>query len=378
MATRKIIYFDYHATTPLAEEARKAMEPYLLEKFGNPSSEQHRLGWDAQFAVHKARSQVADLLSLDPDLILFTSGATESLHLALTGWTRHLLKTQKQCHIVTTNIEHKATYAALELTQEFGGRKTIVPVSPLGHLEVEKLNSLFLNDPFQILTVIHGHNEIGTLQNLASLSQFCNERQILFHIDAAQSFGKVLAPFALADGISISGHKIYGPKGVGALALSKKGKASLVALFGGSQEFALRGGTQNVPGIVGLGEAAVLAKASLPQESLRLEKWRDHLQTEILCLFPEALVHGDAASRLPNNLSLSLPSISAEKLAMSLRSFAWSTGSACNSLNFESNHVLTALNVPFEMQKKTLRLSLGRPTTEEEVAQLIEAFKAMD
>ncbi|MGH9344179.1 MAG: IscS subfamily cysteine desulfurase [Terriglobia bacterium] len=367
------IYLDYHATTPVDPRVLEAMLPYFYEKFGNAASRSHSLGWDARDAVEIARRQIADLIHARPQEIVFTSGATESNNLALKGTAR--AHQEKGNHLITLATEHKAVLDPCRSLEQEGFRVTFLPVSPDGLVDIARLEAA-LTPATILVSVMAAHNETGVIQPVGEIGRICRARGILFHSDAAQAAGKIpLDVEAMRiDLMSLSAHKIYGPKGAGAIYVrERKPPIDLAPMMdGGGHERGLRSGTLNVPGIVGLGVACALAKREMPEESARLGILRDRLRDGILARVDNARVNGSMEHRLPHNLNLSFSETSSDMLLTSLNDIALSAGSACTSARREPSYVLQAMGVPDELAYAALRFGLGRFTTTEEVDYAIE------
>jgi cysteine desulfurase len=359
---------DNHATTPLDPRVLEAMLPFFTEAFGNAASRHHHFGWEAEAAVERARQQVAELINASSKEIVFTSGATESDNLAIKGaaWRNRA----KGNHIVTLPTEHKAVLDSLKRLEQEGFQVSYVPVRSDGLADLNTLTSA-LRDETILVSIMAAHNELGTLQPLAEIGRLCRERAILFHTDAAQAAGKTpLDVRAMGiDLLSISAHKMYGPKGVGALYVRRQGApVELASLIdGGGHEGGLRSGTLNVPGIVGLGKACELCRQEMPEESARLRSLRDRLKDGICSRLDEVYVNGSLEHRLPNNLNLSFAGVEAEALLTGLNDVALSSGSACTSAKSEPSYVLRALGVREDLAHAAIRFGLGRFNTEEEV-----------
>ena len=382
------VYLDYHATTPVDPRVLEAMTPYFTKVFGNPASRGHVFGWEAEAAVDAAREQVARAMNASPREIVFTSGATESDNLAILGVARLFGQKQKGCHVVTAPTEHSAVLDSCRQLQREGFEVTYLAPEKTGEIPPELVRAA-LTDKTVLVTLMLANNEIGTIQRIAEIGAICRERGIFFHTDAVQGFGKI--PFDVeamnVDLASFSAHKIYGPKGVGALyARSRHPRVRLEPIvFGGGHEHGMRSGTLNVPGIVGLGKAAELAVTEMPEEAPRMRRLRKRLHDGIVSRttdvalngapLPEigpdgALVPGatgTAERRLPINLNLSFSGVEGEALLVSMKDVAVSSGSACTSASLEPSHVLTAIGVPAELAHASLRFGVGRWTTEEEV-----------
>src|SRR5579883_248475 len=367
------IYFDHHATTPVDPRVLETMLPYFTEKFGNAASRTHRFGWEAAQAVERARNQVARLIHARPQEIFFTSGATESDNLALKGVARAYRK--KGDHIITLPTEHKAVLDSCRRLEQEGFRVTYLAVNPDGLIDLDRLKDA-LTPQTILVSIMAAHNEIGVIQPLAEIGQICREHEVLFHTDAAQAAGKIPIDVESMqiDLLSISAHKMYGPKGVGALYMrERKPPVSLEPLIdGGGHERGLRSGTLNVPGIVGLGRACEICREEMPQEFDRLRALRDRLCHGILSRLDDVHINGSLDHRLPHNLNLSFMSVDSESLLVALNDIALSTGSACTSAKPEPSFVLKALGVPDELAYSSLRFGLGRFNTEEEVDYAVE------
>jgi len=367
------VYMDHHATTPLDPRVLEAMLPYLTEKFGNPASCTHRYGWDAQAGVEKARKQVARLVNAQPEEIIFTSGATESDNLAIKGAAR--ANRQRGNHLVTLAIEHHAVLDACRRLEEEGFKVTYLPVERDGLLNLEDLERA-LTDQTILVSVMAANNEIGTIQPIREIGKLCRARGIVFHTDAVQAIGKIEVDVEAMsiDLLSLSAHKIYGPKGVGALYVRlKEPRLKLTPLLdGGGHERGLRSGTLNVPGIVGLGRACEICREEISGEPDRLRALRDRLKEGILAGLEDVAINGSLDQRLPNNLNLSFAGIDAESFLMALKDVALSSGSACNSAGEAASYVLQALGLSEETAAGSIRFGLGRFNTEEEVDFTIE------
>lgn len=373
MAMQTPIYLDYHATTPCDPRVVEAMLPYFSRDFGNPASGLHVYGRRAAKAVEVAREQVAALIGAFPHEIIFTSGATESNNLVIFGLTQVAGSRRR---VVTTAVEHKAILEPCRALSERGYEVVVLPVRPDGTVDLAVAEAA-ITDETLLITVQAANNEIGTIQPLKAIVELARQRGALIHTDAAQAVGKI--PFDVqklgVDFASISGHKLYGPKGIGALYIRTGLRRQLAPLLrGGGQEFDLRSGTLNVPGIVGFGEACRLAMASMNEEAIRIAALRDLLESRLTALIPGLRINGNRSNRLPGNSSLTFPNIEADVLILNLPELALSTGSACTSGTLEPSHVLTAIGLSREEADATIRIGLGRFTTREEIetaAQLI-------
>jgi cysteine desulfurase len=369
-AAMKRIYMDYHATTPVDPQALQAMLPYFSDMFGNAASSGHAFGWEAKEAVESAREHVARAIGALPQEITWTSGASESTNLAIKGVAEAYRASGN--HVITTAVDHKATLNSCKHLESLGFELTILGVDALGRINLDELEAALRPETI-LISVIHANNEIGTLQPIAEIGQLAKARGVLFHIDAAQSFCKV--PIDVdglgIDLMSLTSHKIYGPKGVGALYVRRKNPRVTLRpqLHGGGHENGLRSGTLNVPAIVGFGKAVEIALDALGTETLRVGALRDTLQTRITGALTGVIVNGHPIFRLPNNLSVSFEGVHGASLLKELKHLAVSSGSACTSANPEPSHVLSACGVSRELASATIRYGLGRFTTAEEVAE---------
>ncbi len=361
------VYLDYQATTPTDPRVLAAMMPYFTEKFGNPHSRNHPHGWEAEEAVETARRQVADLIGADEREIVFTSGATESNNLAIAGVARFYK--DRRNHIVTVVTEHKCVLDTCRHLEGEGVEVTYLPVKPDGLVDLARLEAA-ITDKTVIVSVMAVNNEIGVIQPLAEIGALCRAKGAFFHTDAAQAFGKIpLDVEAMKiDLMSISGHKIYGPKGIGALFVRRKPRVRLQALIhGGGQERGMRSGTLPTPLCVGLGEAAVIAKREMAAEAAKLTRLRDRFHDRITARLPDVFLNGDLERRIPGNLNLSFAYVEGEGLMMGIKDLSVSSGSACTSASLEPSYVLRALGVEEELAHTSLRIGFGRFTTEAEV-----------
>lgn len=368
----KSIYLDYAATTPVDPRVFEAMEPFLRGRFGNPSSI-HSFGQDALDAVETARRQVAGLLNADPSDLVFTGGGTESDNAALIG-AGNALESRGR-HIVTTSIEHHAVLACCEFMAENGFDITVIPPGPNGIVTLSEIEKA-VTDRTVLISVMHANNEIGTIQPIAAIGAFARGRGIFFHTDAVQTFGHVPIDVQSMhiDLLSLSAHKLYGPKGVGALYI-RRGTPFEPILYGGGQENGRRSSTHNVPGIAGLGMAAEIAGREMEREGHRLLELKKRLFRDLLANLKGVHLNGDPELRLANNLNLSIEHVEGESLimALDLEGVAASSGSACSSGSGEMSHVLKALGLPPLKARGSLRLTLGRFTTQEECSRAVEA-----
>ncbi len=362
------IYLDYSATTPVDPRvAEKMMQCLTLDgTFGNPASRSHRYGWQAEEAVDVARNNIAELINADPREVIFTSGATESDNLAIKGAA--LANQQKGRHIITLTTEHKAVLDTCEQLEREGFEVTYLNPQADGLLDLQQLQQALREDTV-LVSVMHVNNEIGVIQDIAAIGEMCRSREILFHVDATQSVGKI--PVDLdqlkVDLMSFSAHKIYGPKGIGALYVSRKPKVRVDAqIHGGGHERGMRSGTLPVHQIVGMGEAYRIAKLEMAEEAVRLATLRDRLWDGIREI-KDVYLNGSAEHNAPNILNVSFANVDGESLIMTLKDLAVSSGSACTSASLEPSYVLKALGLNDELAHSSIRFSVGRFTTEEEI-----------
>jgi cysteine desulfurase len=376
------IYMDYHATTPMDPRVFEAMKPYFLETFGNAASRNHSFGWEAEEAVEKSRKQIASLIGATAKEIVFTSGATESNNLALKGVAE--MYAEKGNHIITAATEHKAILDTCKRLEKHGVRVTYLPVQTNGLVDMEQLQAA-ITDKTILISLMYANNEIGVLQPIAEIGKLAKSKGVLLHTDATQAVGKVPVN-VIKDNIdlmSLSGHKMYGPKGVGALYVRRKGpRVQLTAQQdGGGHERGMRSGTLNVPGIVGLGEACALCQAEMAEESKRLSHLRDKLRDKLQSELDETYINGTMEHRLPNNLNISFAYVEGESLLMGINDIAVSSGSACTSATLEPSYVLKALGAGDDLAHSSIRFGLGRFNTEEEVdyvaAKVIDVVKKL-
>lgn len=361
------IYLDYQATTPTDPRVVEAMLPYFTERFGNPHSRNHRYGWDAEEGVEKAREQIAQIIGANEKEIIFTSGATESNNLAIKGVARFYK--DKKRHIVTCVTEHKCVLDSCRHLELEGFRVTYLPVQQNGLIDLDRLRESIADDTV-LVSIMAVNNEIGVIQPLAEIGRICRERKVFFHTDAAQAVGKIpLNVEAMKiDLMSISGHKLYGPKGIGALFVRRRPRVRLEAMIsGGGQERGMRSGTLPTPLCVGLGEACRIAAAEMATEAERLHALRDRFLDKITAELPEVFLNGDLEHRIPGNLNISFAYVEGEGLMMGIKDLAVSSGSACTSASLEPSYVLRALGVEEELAHTSLRIGMGRFTTEAEV-----------
>jgi len=367
------IYLDYNATTPVDERVLERMMPYFRERFGNASSAGHAYGWTAEEAVEQAREQVAGLIGADAPAITFTSGATEALNLAMKGVADTYAR--KGRHIVTVDTEHSAVLDTGSALEANGVEVTRLSVDDSGRVSASDVEAALREDTI-LVAVMWANNETGVLHPIPEIADVAREHGALFLTDATQALGKVPVSAEHADLLVGSGHKLYGPKGVGFLYASRRRpRVRLTPLIdGGGQEDGRRGGTHNVPAIVGLGAAAEMAAEEQAGDAERLTVLRDRLETAILDEIDDAFINGRGADRLPQTVNATVPGVSAEDLTLAMREVACSTGSACASNSDRPSHVLKAHGLSDADARSTLRLSLGRPTTSTEVDRAIEVL----
>jgi cysteine desulfurase len=362
------IYLDYHATTPVDPEVFKTMAPYFTEVFGNAASRNHEYGWTAEAAVEAARKQVADLIGASEKEIIFTSGATESNNLALQGVAE--MYAEKGNHIIVSPIEHKAVLDTAHALEKKGYKIDYAPLDPYGRVKVTELAQM-ITDKTILVSIMFANNEIGTINPIAEIGALCKSRGVIFHTDAVQAVGKVPVDVNAMgiDLLSLTAHKIYGPKGVGAIYVRRKNpRVRLAALLhGGGHEKGMRSGTLNVPGIVGLGKACEVAKRVMPTEMPRVKAMRDRLWSLIQAELDEVYLNGHPTERLPNNLNVSFAYCEGESLMMGMKELAVSSGSACTSASLEPSYVLKALGIGDDLAHTSIRFSIGRYTTDEEI-----------
>jgi len=370
------IYFDYSATTPVDKRVAEKMMQYMTTDgfYGNPASRSHKFGWQAEEAVDIARNQVAELLNADPREIVFTSGATESNNLAIKGAANFYNKRGK--HIITCKTEHKAVLDTCRELERQGFEVTYLDPEDNGLIDLNKLEAAMREDTV-LVSIMHVNNEIGVIQDIAEIGEMCRARKIIFHVDAAQSAGKIVIDMQhlKVDMLSISAHKMYGPKGMGALYVRRKPRIRLEAqMHGGGHERGMRSGTLPTHQIVGLGEACRLAKEEMAQDLIHVTKMRDRLWAGVNEM-EQVFVNGDFDKRYNGNLNISFNFVEGESLIMALKDLAVSSGSACTSASLEPSYVLRALGLNDEMAHSSIRFSFGRFTTIEEIDYAIELIK---
>jgi cysteine desulfurase len=362
------IYMDNHATTPMDPRVLEEMLPYFVERFGNAASRNHEFGWVAEQAVEQSRERIAKLIGATSKEIIFTSGATESNNLAIKGVAE--MYKEKGNHIITQVTEHKAVLDTCKRLEKYGYRVTYLPVQKNGQIDLEDLKRA-MDDKTILVSIMTANNEIGVLQPIEAIGKLCHERGVLFHTDAVQAIGKV--PFNViqqnVDLASITAHKLYGPKGVGALYVRRKNpRVQLVAqIDGGGHERGMRSGTLNVPGIVGLGSACNIAFNDMAEESNRLSGMRDNLKDQIFAELDEVYINGSTEDRLPGNMNISFAYVEGESLLMGINDIAVSSGSACTSATLEPSYVLKALGAGDDLAHSSIRFGIGRFNTQAEV-----------
>src|SRR5438270_1417313 len=362
------IYMDNHATTPTDPRVVEAMLPYFTQHFGNAASRNHQFGWEAEAAVETAREQIAKLIGATAKEIIFTSGATESDNLAIKGVAE--MYREKGNHIITPVTEHKAVLDTCKRLEKYGYKVTYLPVKPDGLVDLNQLKDAF-TDKTILVSIMAANNEIGVLQPVAEIGKLCKERGVLFHTDATQAVGKV--PMDVnkmgIDLMSISAHKMYGPKGVGALYVRRKNPRVQISpiIDGGGHERGMRSGTLNVPGIIGLGKACEIATEGMPKEACHLAGLRNRLKDKIMGRLDEVYINGSMEHRLPGNLNISFAYVEGESLLMGINDIAVSSGSACTSATLEPSYVLKALGTGDDLAHSSIRFGIGRFNTEAEV-----------
>jgi cysteine desulfurase len=362
------IYLDNHATTKVDPRVLDAMLPYFTEYFGNAASRNHEFGWVAEQAVDKARKQIADLIGATAKEIIFTSGATESNNLAIKGVAE--MYAEKGNHIITEATEHKAVLDTCKKLEKMGYRVTYLPVMGDGLIDLDMLRES-ITDKTILVTIMYANNEIGVIQPVAEIGKICRERGVLFHTDGVQAIGKVPVDVNKdnIDIMSITAHKLYGPKGVGALYVRRKNpRVQITAqMDGGGHERGMRSGTLNVPGIVGLGEACAICQREMPEETRRLRYLRDKLRSKLEAGLDEIYLNGSWEHRLPHSLNMSFAYVEGESLLMGINDVAVSSGSACTSATLEPSYVLKALGLGDDIAHSSIRFGIGRFNTEEEI-----------
>jgi cysteine desulfurase len=366
--TRPTIYLDNHATTRMDSRVLESMMPYFTDIFGNAASRNHEFGWKAEEAVETARKQIADLIGANSKEIVFTSGATESNNLAIKGVAE--MYAERGNHIITMAIEHKAVLDTCKHLEQKGMRVTYLPVQKDGLVDLDQLRDA-ITDKTILVSIMYANNEIGTIQDVKAIGKLCAEKNVLFHSDAVQAVGKIPVN-VVEDGIhllSLTGHKLYGPKGVGALYVRRRNPRVQITsqIDGGGHERGMRSGTLNVPGIVGLGKACELARLEMAEEAKKLSGLRDYLKERLMGALDETYINGSLDRRLPNNLNISFAYVEGESLLMGINDIAVSSGSACTSATLEPSYVLKALGAGDDLAHSSIRFGLGRFNTKEDV-----------
>jgi cysteine desulfurase len=382
MAVKLPIYMDNHATTPVDPRVVETMLPFFTENFGNAASRNHEFGWKAEEGVEKAREQVAHLVGATPKEIIWTSGATESNNLAIKGVAE--MYREKGNHIITEVTEHKAVLDTCKRLEKYGFEVTYLPVQKDGRVDLDDLRRAITAKTI-LITIMYANNEIGVVQPIAEIGAIAKEKGVFFHVDGVQAAGKIPVDVNRdnIDLLSMSGHKIYGPKGVGALYVRRRNpRVQLAAIIdGGGHERGMRSGTLNVTGIVGFGKACELCQQEMPTESVRLRGLRDRLKDSVFSQLDEVFVNGSMTCRLPNNLNISFAYVEGESMLMGINDIAVSSGSACTSATLEPSYVLKALGVGEDLAHTSIRFGLGRFNTEEEVdyvsARVVETVRRL-
>jgi cysteine desulfurase len=373
MAINLPVYMDNHATTPVDPRVLDTMLPYFREKFGNSASRNHSFGWTAEEAVENARGQVARLINATPKEIIVTSGATESDNLAIKGVAE--MYREKGNHIITQVTEHKAVLDTCKRLEKYGYEVTYLPVQTDGRVDLEELRRAITAKTI-LITIMYANNEIGVIQPIAEIGKIAKEKGVLFHVDGVQAAGKVPVDVQKdnIDLLSISAHKMYGPKGVGALYVRRRNpRVQLAAVIdGGGHERGMRSGTLNVPGIVGMGKAAEICQNEMPVESARMLALRTRLKDGLFARLDELYINGSMEHRLPNNLNVSFAFVEGESLLMGINDIAVSSGSACTSATLEPSYVLKALGVGEDLAHTSIRFGLGRFNTQEDVDYVVD------
>jgi cysteine desulfurase len=369
------IYMDYQATTPMDPRVLDAMTPYFIERFGNPHSRSHAYGWETEDAVETARKQVADVIGANPKEIVFTSGATESNNMAIKGLAKFY--GEKKKHIITATTEHKCVLDTCRHLEMEGFEVTYLAVQKNGIIDLDDLKAALREDTL-VVSIMAVNNEIGVIQPLKEIGALCRANKTFFHTDAAQAYGKI--PLDIdemnIDLMSISGHKIYGPGGIGALYIRRRPRVRLRALIdGGGQERGFRSGTLSTPLVVGLGAAAEICAKEMESEHARMVKLRDRLYEGIVKNIDEVYVNGDEKQRIPSNLNLSFAYVEGESMLMAIRRLAVSSGSACTSASLEPSYVLHGIGLGDDLAHTSIRFGIGRFTTEEEIDEAIKVVQ---
>jgi cysteine desulfurase len=362
------IYMDNHATSPMDPRVLEAMIPFFSQKFGNAASRNHSFGWEAEQAVENAREQIAKLIGATAKEIIFTSGATESNNLAIKGIAE--MYRERGNHIITQVTEHKAVLDTCKRLEKYGYRVTYLPVKADGLIDIEDLRRA-IDDKTILVSIMFANNEIGVIQPVAEIGKLCHEKGVIFHTDGVQAVGKIPVDVQAMniDVLSLTAHKLYGPKGVGALYVRRRNPRVQISaqIDGGGHERGMRSGTLNVPSIVGFGKACEIAREEMPEEAARLTKMRDHLKEKLEAALDYVEVNGNMEHHLPGNLNMSFVYVEGESLLMGINDVAVSSGSACTSATLEPSYVLKALGLGDDVAHSSIRFGLGRFNTMAEV-----------
>ena len=374
----KVIYLDNQSTTQIDPIVLESMYPYLTESFGNPASSNHIYGWQAEEAVLIARENISKLINSKIEEIIFTSGATESINLALKGLLGNVLT--KGDHIITSNIEHKAVIDVLNYLENNGILISYLPVNPKGTIEINEIKKNIC-DKTKLCTLIHGNNEIGTVQDIKKIGEICKSKNIIFHVDAAQTLGKrkIDVEEMNIDLLSVSGHKIYAPKGIGVLYINRINSNINIKplIHGGGHENGFRSGTLSVHNIVGFGEACKIAIKNMNDERNNINEMRNKLVNGIKEIFPNVIINGNQKNILEGNINITFPNLKANYIITNLTNLAFSTSSACMSINPKPSHVLKAIGLNDTQIENTIRLGIGRFNNMEQINQTIKYFKGI-
>ena len=369
------IYLDNQATTPMDPRVMEKMMPYFTEKFGNPHSRSHAYGWETEAAIEIAREEVAKLINANPKEIVFTSGATEANNIAIKGVAEFY--GEKKKHIITAQTEHKCVLESCRYLEQKGFEITYLPVQQNGLVDLDELKAALREDTL-LVSIMMVNNEIGVIQPVTEIGKLCRENKTFFHTDAAQSFGKIPIDIEAMniDLMSISGHKVYGPKGIGALYVRRRPRVRIKSILsGGGQERGFRSGTLPTPMVVGLGEAARIAGEEIEKDTAHVKELSDYFMKEILDNVPDVYLNGDREQRIPGNLNISFAYIEGESMIMALKELAVSSGSACTSASLEPSYVLRAIGVGEDLAHTSIRFGLGRFTTRAEVDYAVDLIK---
>ncbi len=376
MAVKLPIYLDYQSTTPVDPRVMDEMIPYFTEKFGNPHSRSHSFGWEAEEAIEKARESVAALIGANAKEVIFTSGATESNNMAIKG-VAHFYKNKKN-HIITLSTEHKCVLDACRHLEREGFEVTYLPVKSNGLIDLAELEAA-ITDQTSLISVMAVHNEIGVIQPLEEIGKICRKHNVFFHTDIAQAFGKIEIDVEKCniDLASISGHKIYAPKGVGALYVRRRPRVRLEPLInGGGQERGMRSGTLPTPLVVGLGKAAEIGMMDMKKDYQHIKRLSDLFLSQIMGIVPDVYLNGDKDQRWPGNINISFAYIEGESMIMAIKELAVSSGSACTSSSLEPSYVLRSLGLDDEIAHTSIRFGIGRFTTEDEINYAVKLIKS--